>query len=164
MWLSRRMTFTLRWMAECRVQVSVDIKALFELLEWLNLGLLSTHFFTLEQMTAVLLRFFCPCVKYPMGLGIPAVGMHGAARLPHTSRLQLYSGPPCPCLSRSLHFQPPTAWSGALQIPDQTPFCQVNRKSWLSKVGSPSSRIDKTSFSNEKEISKLDFSDFNTRY
>ncbi|XP_009862656.1 PREDICTED: acylphosphatase-2-like [Apaloderma vittatum] len=37
-------------------------------------------------------------------------------------------------------------------------------KSWLSKVGSPSSRIDRTSFSNEKEISKLDFSGFSTRY
>ncbi|XP_049656699.1 acylphosphatase-2 isoform X1 [Accipiter gentilis] len=38
------------------------------------------------------------------------------------------------------------------------------RKSWLSKVGSPSSRIDRTNFSNEKEISKLDFSGFSTRY
>ncbi|XP_017677335.1 PREDICTED: acylphosphatase-2 [Lepidothrix coronata] len=37
-------------------------------------------------------------------------------------------------------------------------------KSWLSKVGSPSSRIDRTNFSNEKEISKLDFSGFSTRY
>uniref|UniRef100_A0A8V0YRY8 Acylphosphatase n=1 Tax=Gallus gallus TaxID=9031 RepID=A0A8V0YRY8_CHICK len=40
----------------------------------------------------------------------------------------------------------------------------VVRKSWLSKVGSPSSRIDRTKFSNEKEISKLDFSGFSTRY
>ncbi|KFP00442.1 Acylphosphatase-2, partial [Calypte anna] len=37
-------------------------------------------------------------------------------------------------------------------------------KSWLSKVGSPSSRIDRTNFSNEKEIPKLDFSGFSTRY
>ncbi|TFK00785.1 28S ribosomal protein S26, mitochondrial [Platysternon megacephalum] len=38
------------------------------------------------------------------------------------------------------------------------------RKAWLSKVGSPSSRIDRTNFFNEKEISKLDFSGFSTRY
>ncbi|NXF24196.1 ACYP2 protein, partial [Rhodinocichla rosea] len=51
--------------------------------------------------------------------------------------------------------------TGQVQGPEE----RVNEmKSWLSKVGSPSSRIDKTSFSNEKEISKLDFSDFNTRY
>ncbi|XP_075353176.1 acylphosphatase-2 isoform X3 [Mycteria americana] len=42
--------------------------------------------------------------------------------------------------------------------------CGLHRKSWLSKVGSPSSRIDRTNFSNEKEISKLDFSGFSTRY
>lgn len=52
-----------------------------------------------------------PCVKGPMGRGIPAIGMHWAARLPHTSMLQLCSGPPCTCLSRSLQFQPPTGWS-----------------------------------------------------
>ncbi|NXF42794.1 ACYP2 protein, partial [Oceanites oceanicus] len=47
----------------------------------------------------------------------------------------------------------------------QGPEDKVNAmKSWLSKVGSPSSRIDRTSFSNEKEISKLDFSGFSTRY
>ncbi|NWI83686.1 ACYP2 protein, partial [Dryoscopus gambensis] len=51
--------------------------------------------------------------------------------------------------------------TGQVQGPEE----KVNQmKSWLSKVGSPSSRIDKTNFSNEKEISKLDFSDFNTRY
>ncbi|XP_056342578.1 acylphosphatase-2 [Oenanthe melanoleuca] len=51
--------------------------------------------------------------------------------------------------------------TGQVQGPEE----RVNEmKSWLSKVGSPSSRIDKTSFSNEKEIAKLDFSDFNTRY
>ncbi|NXM27360.1 ACYP2 protein, partial [Oxyruncus cristatus] len=47
----------------------------------------------------------------------------------------------------------------------QGPEDKVNAmKSWLSKVGSPSSRIDRTNFSNEKEISKLDFSGFSTRY
>nr|XP_006122175.1 acylphosphatase-2 isoform X1 [Pelodiscus sinensis] len=47
----------------------------------------------------------------------------------------------------------------------QGPEDKVNAmKSWLSKVGSPSSRIDRTTFSNEKEIAKLDFSGFNTRY
>ncbi|NXT99283.1 ACYP2 protein, partial [Buphagus erythrorhynchus] len=51
--------------------------------------------------------------------------------------------------------------TGQVQGPEE----RVNEmKSWLSKVGSPSSRIDKTNFSNEKEISKLEFSDFNTRY
>ncbi|XP_032733672.1 acylphosphatase-2 [Lontra canadensis] len=35
---------------------------------------------------------------------------------------------------------------------------------WLCKVGSPSSRIDRTNFSNEKFISKLDYSDFSIRY
>ncbi|XP_019575091.2 acylphosphatase-2 [Rhinolophus sinicus] len=37
-------------------------------------------------------------------------------------------------------------------------------KSWLSKVGSPSSRIDRTNFSNEKTISKLEYSNFSIRY
>eukprot|EP00062_Callorhinchus_milii_P008009 gi/632950236/ref/XP_007890607.1/ PREDICTED: acylphosphatase-2 [Callorhinchus milii] len=37
-------------------------------------------------------------------------------------------------------------------------------KNWLSKVGSPSSRIDRANFSNEKEISKLEFKHFTTRY
>uniref|UniRef100_A0A8C8VFH5 acylphosphatase n=1 Tax=Pelusios castaneus TaxID=367368 RepID=A0A8C8VFH5_9SAUR len=41
---------------------------------------------------------------------------------------------------------------------------QTGGKAWLSKVGSPGSRIDRTNFSNEKEISKLDFSGFSTRY
>ncbi|XP_045740953.1 acylphosphatase-2 isoform X14 [Mirounga angustirostris] len=35
---------------------------------------------------------------------------------------------------------------------------------WLSKVGSPSSRIDRTNFSNEKTISKLEYSNFSIRY
>ncbi|XP_071438359.1 acylphosphatase-2 [Pithys albifrons albifrons] len=47
----------------------------------------------------------------------------------------------------------------------QGPEDKVNAmKSWLSKVGSPSSRIDRINFSNEKEIPKLDFSGFSTRY
>ncbi|XP_019404842.1 PREDICTED: acylphosphatase-2 isoform X1 [Crocodylus porosus] len=47
----------------------------------------------------------------------------------------------------------------------QGPEDKVNAmKAWLSKVGSPSSRIARTNFSNEKEITKLDFSGFNTRY
>ncbi|KAM9382323.1 acylphosphatase-2 [Phaethornis superciliosus] len=47
----------------------------------------------------------------------------------------------------------------------QGPEDKVNEmKSWLSKVGSPSSRIDRTNFSNEKEIPKLDFTGFSTRY
>ncbi|XP_037065213.1 acylphosphatase-2 [Peromyscus leucopus] len=37
-------------------------------------------------------------------------------------------------------------------------------KAWLSKVGSPSSRIDRTDFSNEKTISKLEYSNFSIRY
>ncbi|XDV51136.1 hypothetical protein PO909_020070 [Leuciscus waleckii] len=35
---------------------------------------------------------------------------------------------------------------------------------WLSKVGSPSSRIDRTQFSNERRISKLEIRGFGTRY
>ncbi|XP_069463336.1 acylphosphatase-2 [Ambystoma mexicanum] len=37
-------------------------------------------------------------------------------------------------------------------------------KAWLRKVGSPSSRIDRTEFTNDKEISKLEFKGFGTRY
>lgn len=37
-------------------------------------------------------------------------------------------------------------------------------KAWLSKVGSPSSRIDRADFSNEKTISKLDYSNFSIHY
>ncbi|XP_063157584.1 acylphosphatase-2 [Candoia aspera] len=47
----------------------------------------------------------------------------------------------------------------------QGPEDKVNEmKAWLTRVGSPSSRIDRTHFSNEKEISKLEFSGFATRY
>ncbi|XP_043538620.1 acylphosphatase-2-like isoform X3 [Chiloscyllium plagiosum] len=35
---------------------------------------------------------------------------------------------------------------------------------WLKSVGSPMSRIDKAQFSDEREISKLDFNNFSTRY
>ncbi|RMC08026.1 hypothetical protein DUI87_15498 [Hirundo rustica rustica] len=55
-------------------------------------------------------------------------------------------------------------WQGPKSLPMPPILDRLKRKSWLSKVGSPSSRIDKTNFSNEKEISKLDFLDFNTRY
>ncbi|XP_006638476.3 acylphosphatase-2 [Lepisosteus oculatus] len=37
-------------------------------------------------------------------------------------------------------------------------------KVWLSKVGSPGSRIDRAVFSNERDISKLEYKGFNTRY
>ncbi|XP_053101769.1 acylphosphatase-2 isoform X2 [Hemicordylus capensis] len=38
------------------------------------------------------------------------------------------------------------------------------RKAWLTSVGSPSSRIERANFSNEREIPKLDFTGFITRY
>ncbi|XP_004454290.1 acylphosphatase-2 [Dasypus novemcinctus] len=51
--------------------------------------------------------------------------------------------------------------TGQVQGPEE----KVNSmKSWLSKVGSPSSRIDRTNFSNEKTISKLDYTNFSIRY
>ncbi|XP_062397517.1 acylphosphatase-2 isoform X1 [Sardina pilchardus] len=37
-------------------------------------------------------------------------------------------------------------------------------KAWLSRVGSPSSRIDRAEFTNEKDISKLEIHGFGTRY
>lgn len=37
-------------------------------------------------------------------------------------------------------------------------------KAWLSTVGSPSSRIDRAVFSNEKDISKLEIHGFGTRH
>ncbi|XP_038407199.1 acylphosphatase-2 isoform X5 [Canis lupus familiaris] len=47
----------------------------------------------------------------------------------------------------------------------QGPEDKVNSMmSWLSKVGSPSSRIDRTNFSNEKTISKVEYSNFSIRY
>ncbi|XP_042788210.1 acylphosphatase-2 isoform X3 [Panthera tigris] len=51
--------------------------------------------------------------------------------------------------------------TGQVQGPEE----KVNSMmSWLSKVGSPSSRIDRTNFSNEKTISQLDYSNFSIRY
>ncbi|KAG1950137.1 acylphosphatase-1 isoform a [Pimephales promelas] len=47
----------------------------------------------------------------------------------------------------------------------QGPPEKVNEmKHWLSKVGSPSSRIDRAQFSNERRISKLEIRGFGTRY
>ncbi|KAK9966947.1 hypothetical protein ABG768_004022 [Culter alburnus] len=37
-------------------------------------------------------------------------------------------------------------------------------KYWLSKVGSPSSRIHRAEFTNERDISKLEIRGFGTRY
>ncbi|KAL4622948.1 acylphosphatase-2-like isoform X1 [Arapaima gigas] len=37
-------------------------------------------------------------------------------------------------------------------------------KSWLRITGSPMSRIDKATFSNEHDISTLEFTSFTTRY
>ncbi|XP_055970116.1 acylphosphatase-2 isoform X1 [Sorex fumeus] len=47
---------------------------------------------------------------------------------------------------------------------DLTPKPAASQKTWLSKVGSPSSRIDRANFSNEKNITKLDYSNFSIRY
>ncbi|XP_019510138.1 PREDICTED: acylphosphatase-2-like [Hipposideros armiger] len=47
----------------------------------------------------------------------------------------------------------------------QGPKEKVNSmKSWLSKVESPSSLTDCTNFSNEKTISKLEYSNFSIQY
>ncbi|XP_062979895.1 acylphosphatase-2 isoform X2 [Elgaria multicarinata webbii] len=47
----------------------------------------------------------------------------------------------------------------------QGPEDKVNEmKNWLANVGSPSARIERANFSNEKEIPKLDFAGFITRY
>nr|XP_021502597.1 acylphosphatase-2 [Meriones unguiculatus] len=51
--------------------------------------------------------------------------------------------------------------TGQMQGPEEK---VDSMKSWLSKVGSPSSRIDRADFSNEKTISKLEYSDFSIRY
>ncbi|XP_069624978.1 acylphosphatase-2 isoform X2 [Ranitomeya imitator] len=54
---------------------------------------------------------------------------------------------------------------GTVQGQVQGPEERVNSmKAWLSKVGSPSSRIDRTDFSNEKEIPSLQFTGFSTKY
>ncbi|XP_060883457.1 acylphosphatase-2-like [Labrus mixtus] len=47
----------------------------------------------------------------------------------------------------------------------QGPPDQVHdMKLWLTNVGSPSSRIDRTVFSNQRDISKLEIHGFSTRY
>ncbi|XP_041837711.1 acylphosphatase-2-like isoform X2 [Melanotaenia boesemani] len=47
----------------------------------------------------------------------------------------------------------------------QGPVDKVNEmKLWLKNIGSPSSRIDRATFSNEKDISKLELHGFSTRY
>ncbi|KAM4750928.1 acylphosphatase-2-like [Anableps anableps] len=47
----------------------------------------------------------------------------------------------------------------------QGPADRVNNmKLWLKNVGSPSSRIDRAVFSNERDISKLGIQGFSTRY
>ncbi|XP_034042001.1 acylphosphatase-2-like [Thalassophryne amazonica] len=47
----------------------------------------------------------------------------------------------------------------------QGPHDQVHEmKHWLKNVGSPSSRINRAVFSNEKDISKLEIHGFSTRY
>uniref|UniRef100_A0A3Q2ZZ13 acylphosphatase n=1 Tax=Kryptolebias marmoratus TaxID=37003 RepID=A0A3Q2ZZ13_KRYMA len=47
----------------------------------------------------------------------------------------------------------------------QGPADRVNdMKHWLKNVGSPSSRIDRAVFSNERDISKLEILNFSTRY
>ncbi|KAE8600777.1 hypothetical protein XENTR_v10013405 [Xenopus tropicalis] len=47
----------------------------------------------------------------------------------------------------------------------QGPEDKVNSmKAWLSRVGSPSSRIDRIDFNDEKEITKLQYNGFSTRY
>ncbi|XP_074062312.1 acylphosphatase-2 [Macrotis lagotis] len=54
---------------------------------------------------------------------------------------------------------------GTVQGQVQGPEDKVNSmKSWLSKVGSPSSRIDRADFSNEKTISQLEYSNFSIKY
>ncbi|XP_026341788.1 acylphosphatase-2 isoform X7 [Ursus arctos] len=51
--------------------------------------------------------------------------------------------------------------TGQLQGPEEKVDSMMT---WLSRVGSPSSRIDRTNFSNEKIISKLQYSNFSIRY
>ncbi|XP_030006526.1 acylphosphatase-2-like [Sphaeramia orbicularis] len=47
----------------------------------------------------------------------------------------------------------------------QGPVDKVDKmKYWLQNVGSPSSRIDRAVFSNQRHISKLEIHGFNTRY
>uniref|UniRef100_A0A3Q4N764 Acylphosphatase 2, muscle type n=1 Tax=Neolamprologus brichardi TaxID=32507 RepID=A0A3Q4N764_NEOBR len=47
----------------------------------------------------------------------------------------------------------------------QGPWDKVSdMKHWLKSVGSPSSRIDRAVFSNERDISKVEIHGFSTRY
>ncbi|XP_066287647.1 acylphosphatase-2-like isoform X2 [Branchiostoma lanceolatum] len=47
----------------------------------------------------------------------------------------------------------------------QGPTDKVQRmQEWLSKKGSPSSRITKCNFKNERQVNQLDFKDFRTTY
>nr|XP_006642905.1 PREDICTED: acylphosphatase-2-like [Lepisosteus oculatus] len=43
-------------------------------------------------------------------------------------------------------------------------FLRGPRKDWLRRIGSPMSRIDKATFSNEREIPALEFKSFTTKY
>ncbi|XP_069395195.1 acylphosphatase-2-like isoform X2 [Paralichthys olivaceus] len=55
--------------------------------------------------------------------------------------------------------------SGTVQGQVQGPAEEVEEmKVWLSKEGSPSSRITRASFSNQRTIDKLELSGFKTRY
>ncbi|KAF6720708.1 Acylphosphatase-1 [Oryzias melastigma] len=56
-------------------------------------------------------------------------------------------------------------YSGTVVGQVQGPAEQVEEmKVWLSKEGSPSSRITKASFSNQRSIDKLELSGFSTRF
>ncbi|XP_008320637.1 acylphosphatase-2-like [Cynoglossus semilaevis] len=56
-------------------------------------------------------------------------------------------------------------YSGTVVGQVQGPAKQVEEmKFWLSKKGSPSSRITKATFSNQRNIEKLELSGFNTRF
>lgn len=47
---------------------------------------------------------------------------------------------------------------------EHTVFFSSLRKEWLQKTGSPSSRIDKAEFKNEKEIEDYSFKSFSIRH
>ncbi|KAK2921551.1 hypothetical protein Q8A73_001036 [Channa argus] len=56
-------------------------------------------------------------------------------------------------------------YSGTVVGQVQGPADRVEEmKVWLSKEGSPSSRITRASFSNQRTIDKLELSGFNTRF
>ncbi|XP_067400527.1 acylphosphatase-2-like isoform X3 [Emydura macquarii macquarii] len=75
----------------------------------------------------------------------------------------------------SSHLQPTTLAHAVPWLPQDsgpwitrsTETCKVSsleRKNWLRNVGSPMSRIDRAVFSNEREISALEFPNFTTKY